>query len=132
MGNITIQGDYTGSGGGGGGTGGISVDYTLIAGANTVTPDSADGYSEITLDRAMTTIAAPTYQGSGTLQAGQIFSLKLKHTLDGSDVTWNAAYTGASSFPPSGVNGQYNVYTFICRSSSVVELMAVPLIGVAN
>lgn len=109
-----------------------AVDYAVIAGDNTVTPDSSNGYTEIILDRASTTIAAPLYNGGATLKTGVIFSVKLRHTLAGSDVVWNTAYRGASSFPPSGVNGEYSVYTFICRSASVVELIGIPLIGVAN
>lgn len=112
---------------------GFVGDYVNLGGGSTATPDASHTYSEISLSGAApTTINAPTYNGSATLKPGAIFSLKLHHAQDNTTVVWNNAYKGVSLFPPSGVQHQYNVYTFICRSTSVVELMGVPLIGVPN
>lgn len=107
-------------------------DYVNLGGGGSVTPDASHTYSEISLSGAPTTINAPSYNGSGTLKKGAIFSLKLHHAQNNTTVVWDSAYKGVSLFPPSGVQNQYNVYTFICRSPSVVELMGVPLIGVPN
>lgn len=106
--------------------------YQQVAGAATVTPEISNGYIEIDLDRASTTIAAPVYKTSGTLLTGVKFRLKLKHSLDGSDVVWNAAYKGVGSWTLPGVNGQYSVFEFMARPDGAVELCATPLIGMSN
>lgn len=111
---------------------GFVGNYVNLGGGSSVTPDASRTYSEISLSGAPTTINAPTYNGSATLKPGAVFSLKLHHAQDNTTVVWNNAYKGVSLFPPSGVQNQYNVYTFICRSTSVVELMSAPLIGVPN
>lgn len=106
--------------------------YQQVIGAATITPEITNGIIEIDLDRATTTLAAPTYNGSGILPSGVKFVLKLKHSLASSDVSWNAVYKGVSGFALSGVNGQYNVFEFVSRPDGNVELVTPPLIGVTN
>lgn len=109
------------------------VTYAQVAGTATATPEITNGIIEIDLDRATTVIAAPTYNGTSTsLPSGVTFKIKFVHSLDGSDVTWNAAYIGASQFALWGGTGRYDLFEFTSRPDGNVELSALPIIGVSN
>lgn len=106
--------------------------YHLIDGAATVTPDLADGLNhQITLDRASTTIAAPTYTG-GTISGGLRLVLKLKQDATGGrQVSWNATYKGVSGFELYTLASTYSTFSFVYNGSNW-ELAQHPLIGVTE
>ena len=107
--------------------------YYQVAGADTITPDLANGLNqELTGDRASTAIAAATVGGAPPAE-GLRFSIKLLDTVDGAAWVWDPAfYLNASRYPNSGVVGEYSVYRFVIRPDGLAELCETPLIGVPN
>lgn len=111
----------------------LRVTYAQVSGTATATPEITNGVIEIDLDRLTTVIAAPVYNGTATgLPSGVQFKIKLVHSLDGSDVSWDSSYVGASQFALWGGTGRYDLFEFTSRPDGKVELSALPIIGVSN
>jgi hypothetical protein len=109
---------------------GIKTTYVQMTGSDTITPEISNGFIQVDLNRAVTTLAAPTYNGTATLPEGIHFKLKLVHSTNSSDVVWGTNYIGADGFELHGGTGYYNVFPFVSRPDGNVEIESAPLIGV--
>jgi hypothetical protein len=118
------------AGGGNGGGGSTLPRYLALTPGATVTPTlgliQQDGVLQILLNRATTTIAAATLDGSYPPDGYRFTLMLVNDGTDGRLKVWDAAYLGVTDDDGSGAPDAINTFSFITLPAGAGFVLSTP------